>query len=613
MFAPKTCAAGAPSGACRGVGDVDGGRAERPALGADREDRAVRRGHDLAGEHVVTPRCRSFGPVDGRTADGATGRERHHARFVRERLARNDRRRLVYGHILGRDDAGPSPDAVALDQLAELGEHRLTLTALGAQHVVEIRDRASKFVALLFELELFELSEPPQLHVEDRRRLDLAELQLGHQACARLVTVLGTANDLDDGVDGIERLEQTIDDVDAIVGFAQAKLCALDDDVETMLDVVAAQIVETEGGGHAVDEHHVVDAERVFHRRSPVEVGQHRMRIDRWLARDLDAQPVLAIAEIDDVVDAADLVVDHQLLDATDDPLRADHERQLGDDDALAPATLEVDDLCLGSCANCAATGLVGLAEALVDHDAASREVGPRQHRQQFVEGRSGAALGEHQLDRFVHLAQVVRRHVGRHADGDAGGAIDQQIGQHRGETHGLGLVAVVARPELDRFFVEFVDHVHRGGGQLALGITMRRRWIVERAEVALWIDERHVAGKWLRHAYERLVDRHVTVRVITAHDLTDDLRALDAGSVGAQPHVVHAVQDAALHRFETVADVGDGARSDDRQRILEERLARSRLRRRHRRRLRANGKAWVVVAWTDRLRIRRGGTLVRC
>ncbi len=38
-----------------------------------------------------------------------------------------------------------------------------------------------------------------------------------------------------------------------------------------------------------------------------------------------------------------------------------------------------------------------------------------------------GAAGGE-------HLAEIVRRDVGRHADGDAAGAVDQQVGEARRE-----------------------------------------------------------------------------------------------------------------------------------------------------------------------------------
>ena len=48
-----------------------------------------------------------------------------------------------------------------------------------------------------------------------------------------------------------------------------------DDHLEAVLEVVAAEVVEAERGGHAVDQHHVVDAERLLHRGQPVQLGQH--------------------------------------------------------------------------------------------------------------------------------------------------------------------------------------------------------------------------------------------------------------------------------------------------------------------------------------------------
>ena len=75
-----------------------------------------------------------------------------------------------------------------------------------------------------------------------------------------------------------------------------------------------------------------------------------------------------------------------------------------------------------------------------------------------------------------------------------------------------------------------------------------------------------------LGEAHQRVVDRRVAVRVQLAHHLADDAGALDVAAIGPQPHVGHLVQDAALHGLEAVARVGQGARVDDRVRVLEER-----------------------------------------
>ena len=60
------------------------------------------------------------------------------------------------------------------------------------------------------------------------------------------------------------------------------------------------------------------------------------------------------------------------------------------------------------------------------------------------------------------------------------------------------------------------------------LGVAHRRRVVaVDRAEVALPVDQRVAQREVLRHAHERVVDRGVAVRVVLAHHVADDARAL--------------------------------------------------------------------------------------
>ena len=74
------------------------------------------------------------------------------------------------------------------------------------------------------------------------------------------------------------------------------------------------------------------------------------------------------------------------------------------------------------------------------------------------------------------HLAEIVRRDVGRHADRDAAGAVDQQIGEARRQNDRLVLVAVVVRLEIDRVLVDVGEQRHRGLAEPALGVAHRRR-----------------------------------------------------------------------------------------------------------------------------------------
>ena len=95
------------------------------------------------------------------------------------------------------------------------------------------------------------------------------------------------------------------------------------------------------------------------------------------------------------------------------------------------------------------------------------------------------------------------------------------------------------------------------GPREAALGVSHgRRRIVVDRAEIALPVDQRQAQREILRHAHQRVVDRGVAVRVIFAHHVADDARRLHVLLVGRVPVLVHRVEDAPMHRLEAVARV---------------------------------------------------------
>ena len=68
--------------------------------------------------------------------------------------------------------------------------------------------------------------------------------------------------------------------------------------------------------------------------------------------------------------------------------------------------------------------------------------------------------------------------------------------------------------------------------GEAHLGVAHgRRRIAVDRAEIALPVDQRHAHGEFLRHADQRVVDRLVAVRMVLADDVADD-----AGRLAVRP-----------------------------------------------------------------------------
>ena len=168
------------------------------------------------------------------------------------------------------------------------------------------------------------------------------------------------------------------------------------------------------------------------------------------------------------------------------------------------------------------------------------------------------------------HLAHVVRRDVRRHADRDARRSVDQQVRERRRQDGRLFGGLVVVGDEVDGLLVE-IRH-HRFGERLRarFGVAHRRRRIaVDRAEVALAVDQGIAHVEVLRQPHQRVVDRRVAVRVIVAHHLADDLRALAIGAVRRQPHRPHAVQHAAMRRLQPVAHVGQRSPDDYAHRVI--------------------------------------------
>ena len=195
---------------------------------------------------------------------------------------------------------------------------------------------------------------------------------------------------------------------------------------------------------------------------------------------------------------------------------------------------------------------------------------GPLQVLHQVVDVRLGLVDQLH--DRVDRLAEVVRRHVRRHADGDPGRAVDEQVREARRQRERLLARLVVVRPEVDRVHVDVAQHLGRELREPALGVAHRgRRVVVDRAEVALAVDERVAQRERLRHPHEGVVDRLVAVRVVAAHHVADDRGGLLVRPVRLEAGVVHALEDAAVHGLEAVAHVGQRAADDDGHRVVEE------------------------------------------
>ena len=105
---------------------------------------------------------------------------------------------------------------------------------------------------------------------------------------------------------------------------------------------------------------------------------------------------------------------------------------------------------------------------------------------------------------------------------------------------------AVLTDPEMAKRahrIAEIVEQSDRDGREPRFGVALRRgRIAVDRAEIALPIDERRAHREVLRHAHESVVDRKLAVRMILTDHVAHGARRLVVGAVGCEVELAHRV-----------------------------------------------------------------------
>ena len=247
---------------------------------------------------------------------------------------------------------------------------------------------------------------------------------------------------------------------------------------DPVVDVDLEQIPEAEHARLAVDQGDVVDPERVFHRGQSVKLLEHGLGVEAAAELDDQAHPVLAVGQVEHVMDTLQLLGPVQVLDPGDHLLRADAVGEFGDHDAVSPGGQLLDPRCRPGPER-APAALVGIPDAVQADDlAARRQVRAGHEPHQLVQ--RGVGIGDQVPGGRDDLGEVVRGHVGRHADSDSGRAVDQQVGQAGREHLRLNFRAVVVGDEIDGVLIERRHHFHGGRAQPALGVAHRRRRVVE-------------------------------------------------------------------------------------------------------------------------------------
>ncbi len=213
-----------------------------------------------------------------------------------------------------------------------------------------------------------------------------------------------------------------------------------------------------------------------------------------------------------------------------------------------------------------AATVLVNFADLSPGGDdlCFGRVVRPLDDIQQLIEG--GLRLVDERNGRLGHFAQVVRRNVRRHANGDPGGAVQQNVWQASRQHFRLLHRAVKVRHPINRPLPQLTQQQLGVFGEARLGVTHRREgfWIVRRAPVPLAVNQRIAVGERLGHQHHGFIAGAVAVGMVFTQHVAHGTGGFFKLRAGVEAQFRHGVHDTPLHRLQAVADKRQRTIHDD-------------------------------------------------
>ena len=333
-----------------------------------------------------------------------------------------------------------------------------------------------------------------------------------------------------------------------------------------MLHEIVNQVFEVEQFGTTLDQGDVVHAEGRLQGGELEQLVEHDIGIGIFLDVDDNAHAA-AVGFIVDIGDTFDLLVTHQVGNGLDELGLVDTVGNLGDDDLVVRGGgfnggFRTDDDASLAC-------LEGFLDTGIAVDvAACREIGCLDVVHQLLDRDVVVVdVGHRAVDDF---RQVVGGHVGGHTHGNAGSAVDQQVG-NAGRQYSRFLEGVVeVHLEVDGVFVDIQEHILGDLAQAAFRVTHGSRAVtVDRAEVALAVHQRITHVPVLSQADHGEIYGGIAVGMVFAQYVTDDSCRFLIGFVRVVAQFVHSEQNTAMNRLHSVSYIGQGAGYNHRHRIV--------------------------------------------
>ena len=458
--------------------------------------------------------------------------------------------------------------AVAVLYIGEIfADDGVNLLGIGENRLV-FGDRLKKLSEFRLELFALETDELIKTHFENRVYLKVAEAEALLQSLLRLLTRLRGADDGDDFVEIVDRQEKPVENVLTSLGLLEFKTRSARNDLEAVINVAAEEVLEIENlRASAVDGEHDRTESRLELRML---VKMIENDLAHRVAFDVDDDSDVGLRFVADVADTEDDLLLDELGHMLDHFGLVYAVGNLGYDDALAAVLLLLD---LGGAADrkLTAAELVHGVDAVYAADlGACREVGALDELHEIVDSAFVAVLNV-VIDTVAKFPEIMRRDVGRHADGDTGRAVQKEVREFRGQNGGLFERFVEVGRHIDRILLQIAEKFFGNLLHSHLGVTHRGRAVaVDRAEVAVAVDERNSERERLGHADDRFVNRAVAVGVVLADDVADDTGRLQMLRVPRVAELVHRVETAAMNGLKTVSHVGQGAPDDNAHGVID-------------------------------------------
>ena len=429
------------------------------------------------------------------------------------------------------------------------------------QHPQIIGDFLLQLLILVLELFPVQPLQSLQAHIQNGLSLDVVQAKALHQVF--LGIVIAGADDMDDLVNVVLGNQQTLQQMGPLLSLLQVVSGAPDDDLLLEGQILVDDVPQGQDLrlGLILDQGQHIDGKGALQLRLGKQAVEHHLGVGVPLQLDDDAHTV-AVRLILNVADALQTLILHLVGHVLDKHPLVHLIRQLRDDDAGA-VVAEFLEFVAGPNHYPAPAGSIGGPDPGPAHDdALCGEVGTLNMLHQIAQG--GVRIIQHTDARTDDLPQVMGRDIGGHTYGNAGGTVDQQIGEHFDENAGFFPALIEVGIPVHGVLFDIPEHLVGNPAQTRLRITVGCRGIaIHAAEVAVAVHQHIAHGEILGQAHQGVIHGRVAVGVIPAQHVAHAGGGLLEGAVRGQIVLVHGVENAPVHGLQSVPHVGQGPAHD--------------------------------------------------